>query len=145
MTFLSERREQAKRVMKHAATERRHIEKDLQMCRSLYQKLAVTYIDTLELLEGLREAFDQSPDCDSLATGVNVAVEQAWEHLSAADVSTDGTLGEFFDLAKHECIKEAGDDRAPEGSVLRVIRRGIVCNGRRLRSAQVVVNRRRSA
>jgi molecular chaperone GrpE len=137
--------EQAKRLMRHQAAERRHIEEDLHTCQSIYQKLAVTCIDTLEFLEGLLEAFDQSPNCDSLAAGVNAAVEQAWERLSAASVSADGTSGEAFDPTRHQCIKELNDDQAPEGSVLRVVRQGIVCNGRRLRSAQVVVNRRRSA
>jgi molecular chaperone GrpE (heat shock protein) len=137
-------REQAKKVMKHAAVERRNIEKDLQTSRNLYQKTAVKWIDTLELLEGIVEAFEQSQDSSSLASGVAIVVEQAWEHLAAVDVCLDGTRDELFDSSRHECIKELNDNSLPDGAVLRVLRRGIVCNGQRLRSAQVVVNRRRS-
>jgi molecular chaperone GrpE len=144
MKTSSPTREQAGKVMKHAAVERRNIEKDLQTNRNLYQKTAVQYIDTIELLEGMIEAFEQSPDSDSLASGVNIVVEQAWAHLTAADVSSDGTCGEPFDPSRHECIKELNDNSVPDRAVIRVVRRGIVCNGRRLRAAQVVVNRRRS-
>ncbi len=143
MNLGSKRIEQAKRMIREARTEHRCTENDLESCLSAYHKLSEICIDTLELHESLNEAFEQSRDGDSLAAGVNAAVAQAWERLSSVDVSTDGEIGESFDLTRHECIKEVTDEQAPAGSVLRVVRRGIVCKGRRLRSAQVVVNVRR--
>ena len=133
----------AKALFRQARTEHRQTEKDLHSCIVTCRKLALISIDVLELQESLNEAFEQNSDGSSLAEGINAVIVQTREILASVDIFMDGEVGESFDPTRHECIEEILDEQAPARAIIRVIRCGIVFKGRRLRSAQVVVNQRR--
>ena len=67
--------------------------------------------------------------------------KQLDDFLSGQGVEEVAAEGKMFDPAVHEAVSQEDCEASPEGSVLRVIRRGFQMGERLLRPANVVVSR----
>lgn len=98
-------------------------------------------IDNFEM--GLAAASDDSSSM--IYIGMNMVKKQLDEFLSGNGVkSVEPELGSLFDHATQEALQSEVSDQ-PEGTVLRVIRKGYVLKDRLLRPANVVVSRQPEA
>ena len=73
--------------------------------------------------------------------GMEMVKKQLDDFLSGQGVEEVSAEGEMFDPAVHEAVSQEDCEASPEGSVLRVVRRGFKMGERLLRPANVVVSR----
>lgn len=102
------------------------------------ERLAASLLPALDGLELGSGAAGQA-DAATLAEGQRATLKLLLKALEAAGVDEIDPAGEPFDPERHEAITtQAANDAAP-GTVLVVIQKGYVLNGRLLRPARVVV------
>ena len=83
-----------------------------------------------------------SADAESMIfRGMEMVKKQLDDFLSGQGVEEVSAEGEMFDPAIHEAVSQEDCEASPEGSVLKVIRRGYRMGDRLLRPANVVVSR----
>ena len=83
-----------------------------------------------------------SADAESMIfRGMEMVKKQLDDFLSGQGVEEVSAEGKMFDPAVHEAVSQEDCDASPEGSVLKVIRRGYQMGERLLRPANVVVSR----
>ena len=91
--------------------------------------------DSLEM--GLAAA--ESCDAESLLAGKEATLKLLTTTLERFGIAEVDPLGEPFDPELHEAMTMQPSDDAEPGSVLTVIQKGYVLNGRLLRPARVIV------
>jgi molecular chaperone GrpE len=77
----------------------------------------------------------------SMAEGLAMNLRRLDENLARRGVRPLPALGQAFDPHTMHAAELASDPQAPEGRVLRELRKGFLHDGRLLRPAEVVVNR----
>jgi molecular chaperone GrpE len=77
----------------------------------------------------------------SMAEGLTMNLRRLDETLARRGVRPLPALGQPFDPHTMHAAELASDPQAPEGRVLRELRKGFLHDGGLLRSAEVVVNR----
>ena len=76
---------------------------------------------------------------ESLRAGVEVTLKQLDQALTRHGVEVVDPAGEPFDHARHEAVQVAPSADAAPDTVLHVIQKGLVLNGRLVRPARVIV------
>jgi molecular chaperone GrpE len=103
---------------------------------SLLERL-VAIVDNFELgLSAAREQSDHSP----IYSGMTLVLKQLTEFLADNGLQPIEAVGEKFDPNLHEAIAHEPSSDAPEGTVIRQVRRGYRFKDRLLRPATVVVS-----
>jgi molecular chaperone GrpE len=102
------------------------------------ERLAASLLPALDGLELGAGAADQA-DAATLAEGQRATLKLLLKALEAAAVDEIDPAGEPFDPERHEAIRTQATAEAAPGTVLTVIQKGYVLNGRLLRPARVVV------
>ena len=99
--------------------------------------------ELLPVLDNFHMGLDAaSADAESMIfRGMEMVKKQLDDFLSGQGVEEVSAEGEMFDPAVHEAVSQEDCEASPEGSVLRVIRRGFQMGERLLRPANVVVSR----
>jgi molecular chaperone GrpE len=121
--------------MRSKAAERREIEKARDAAWAMLKKVSSTVVDVVENLESALGVFQDAEGAETLS----IMVQQAWEQLEQTGVALSGKAGERFDPKWHRIVKEVPSPEVTCPHVLRVIRRGVLCLGRSVRPADVVV------
>ena len=67
--------------------------------------------------------------------------KQFQDFLSSAGIEVIDATGQRFDPQLHEAIAQEEDEQAPEGTVIRQLRRGYKLRDRLIRPANVVVSK----
>ena len=99
--------------------------------------------ELLPVLDNFHMGLDAaSADAESMIfRGMEMVKKQLDDFLSGQGVEEVSAEGKMFDPAVHEAVSQEDCETSPEGSVLRVIRRGFQMGERLLRPANVVVSR----
>ena len=99
--------------------------------------------ELLPVLDNFHMGLDAaSADAESMIfRGMEMVKKQLDDFLSGQGVEEVSAEGEMFDPAVHEAVSQEDCEASPEGSVLRVVRRGFKMGERLLRPANVVVSR----
>ena len=99
--------------------------------------------ELLPVLDNFHMGLDAaSADAESMIfRGMEMVKKQLDDFLSGQGVEEVSAEGKMFDPAVHEAVSQEDCEASPEGSVLRVIRRGFQMGERLLRPANVVVSR----
>jgi len=99
--------------------------------------------DLLPLLDnfdfGLQAAFADGAD-SPIATGMSMVRRQFDDFLSNHGVKEVEGAGQVFDPTRHEAVSTEASDEIPEGTIMRVVRRGFFLHDRVLRAPSVVVS-----
>lgn len=95
-------------------------------------------LDNFEL--GL-EAARTAPDAAAILQGLDMVSRQFRDFLSSSGVEEIKTEGAAFDPNLMEAVGHEGDEKVPEGNVLRQTRRGYKLRDRLLRPASVFVSK----
>lgn len=114
-----------------------------ELIRSANEKLLQELFTPLDHFEmGLQSV--QPPNevnaNDALRQGMEMVLSQFQQFLKSQGVVEIQASGQMFDPAQHEAVAHESAD-APEGQVLRLLRKGYRCNDRLLRAASVVVSK----
>jgi molecular chaperone GrpE len=94
-------------------------------------------LDSLEL--GLSTSSAQA-EGKAVAEGFRMAIQQLHKILGDQGLSQINPEGKAFDPSKHEAVAQEASDSIPEGSIIKVARRGWILNDRVLRPASVIVS-----
>ena len=99
--------------------------------------------ELLPVLDNFHMGLDAaSADAESMIfRGMEMVKKQLDDFLSGQGVEEVSAEGKMFDPAVHEAVSQEDCEASPEGSVLRVVRRGFKMGERLLRPANVVVSR----
>ena len=127
----------ARGLMKSVAGERRTVERELEIFRTVLDKTALALVDTLEFLEGFLDAMGDG-GCD-LGEALRISLRVGWERLEAMGFELDREADVLFDPGRHRIIKEESESVAKEKRVSQIVNRGIRYRGRQIRPANVVV------
>ena len=106
---------------------------------SLLEKL-LPVVDNFEL--GLTAA-RQSTEASAVLSGMGMVQKQLEEFLREQGMLTIDAVGQKFDPNLHEALGEEASDEAPEGVVIRQLRKGYKLKDRLLRPANVFVSKGR--
>ncbi len=128
--------DRGRRMVRDLAAECREAKKERDATRASLKKVASTFVDTLQHLDAVVEAF---PGADT-STVMPALARQAWEQLELAGVQVFGVEGEGFDPKLHRAIKEVPTEGVSGKRIQRVLSRGIRCADRVVRRAEVVLS-----
>jgi molecular chaperone GrpE len=103
------------------------------------ERLASDLLPVVDDLEKAVEAAEAAPELRSMGEGLALILRGMREALRGRGVEELDPVGRAFDPNLHEAVMEAPAEEAEPGTVLRVIQKGYLMNGRPLRHAKVVV------
>jgi molecular chaperone GrpE len=98
----------------------------------------------LPVLDNFELGMIEVRKCDAkspIVVGMEMIERQLREFMSSAGVEPIDALGAKFDPNLHEAISQEEDASAPEGQVLRQVRKGYRLRDRLLRPATVIVSK----
>ena len=133
--------EQARGAHLRAVADYQNLQRRAQEERAEFGRyqLTASILNFLPVLDDLERAVE-SPHEDikdhAWVTGVELVMQKFRSVLESAGVTEILALGAAFDPAKHEAV---GSAPGPDGTVVRVLRRGYVLNDRVMRAAMVLV------
>jgi molecular chaperone GrpE len=104
---------------------------------SLLERL-IPVLDNFEFgLQAARGASSPVP----ILEGMTMVQKQFQDFLSSAGIEVIDATGQHFDPQVHEAIAQEENEHAPEGTVIRQVRRGYKLRDRLIRPANVVVSK----
>ena len=119
----------------------RRVEREAQQARQFaVERFAgdmLAVLDTLEL--GIQAGEGEGATADTLMEGNRAGLKQFMTAMKSSGVETIDPEGEPFNPELHEAMVMQPSDTAEPNSVLTVVQRGYLLNGRLLRPARVVV------
>ena len=133
--------EQARGAHLRAVADYQNLQRRAQEERAEFGRyqLTASILNFLPVLDDLERAVE-SPHEDikdhAWVTGVELVMQKFRSVLESAGVTEILALGAAFDPAKHEAV---GSAPGPDGTVVRVLRRGYALNDRVMRAAMVLV------
>jgi molecular chaperone GrpE len=135
-----EARDAQLRALAELDNQRKRAARDLeQERRYAVERLAADLVAVLDSLElGLAAA---GSDAGQLVEGMRMTQRQLLQALERHGVSVLDPAGEAFDADRHEAMIAQPSAEHPAGTVLTVVQKGYLLNGRLLRPARVVVSR----
>ena len=93
----------------------------------------------LDSLEKAVETAKSTEGADAIAEGVSLSLKLFVDTLSKSGVEQIDPLGEPFDPQLHEAMTMVPNPDAEPNSVMDVMAKGYVLNGRLVRAAKVIV------
>jgi molecular chaperone GrpE len=121
----------------------RRVEREAQQARQFaVERFAgdmLAVLDTLEL--GIQAAENDGATAADLLEGNKAGLKQFLAAMKASGVESIDPEGEPFNPERHEAMVMQPSDTAEPNSVLTVVQRGYMLNGRLLRPARVIVAR----
>lgn len=119
---------------------RKRAARDVEQARRFALERFVTDLvpvrDSLEM--GLAAVAGEQ-DAGAVKTGVEMTLKQLDQVLEAHGVEIVDPLGARFDPERHEAMSVAQEAGADPGTVIAVVQKGVVLNGRLIRPARVIV------
>ncbi|PIR03861.1 MAG: nucleotide exchange factor GrpE [Candidatus Magasanikbacteria bacterium CG11_big_fil_rev_8_21_14_0_20_39_34] len=93
-------------------------------------------------VQGLDSADSSQASWENWKKGIEYIMKQFWTVLSAHGIEEIKTVGEPFDPAMHEAVKEEDNDECEDGIVLQELSGGYKTSNGVIQAARVVVCRR---
>lgn len=106
------------------------------------ESLAREFLAVGDNLQRAFETCKEGADFDSIKEGLELTLKSFENSLETAGIKPIDPNGEKFDSEKHEALSIIEDDSKDEQSVLDVIQRGFMIQGRVLRPAKVIVSKK---
>lgn len=132
----------------HAELEnvRKRAERDVEAARKFaLERFATELLGVRDSLEmGLQAAEEESGSLDKLREGMDLTARMLAQAMEKFGIETLNPEGESFDPSYHEAMSTRETDEHEPNTVLSVMQKGYLLNGRVLRPAMVVVSRRPS-
>jgi molecular chaperone GrpE len=139
---LEQYRDQALRAQAEAENTRRRASRDVENAHKYaLEKFTADLLPVLDSLEKAVEVASGSTGAESIGEGVQLSLKLFLSVLEKHGVQQIDPLGEPFDPQLHEAMTMVPSAHAEPNSVLEVMQRGYVLNGRLVRAAKVVVAR----
>lgn len=144
---LSEAKDQSLRVAAEMQNLRKRAERDVENAHKFGQeKLINELLPVLDNLDRAIASVDQSEgepaeEVKSILEGVELTRKSTLEALKKFSVEVVEPYGEPFDPNLHEAMTMVPSDTVEPNSVVDVLQKGYVLNGRLLRAAMVVVSK----
>jgi molecular chaperone GrpE len=133
----------------HAELEnvRKRAERDVEAARKYaLEKFATELLGVRDSLElGLRAAEEESGGPDKLKEGMDLTARMLAQAMEKFGIETLDPEGEAFDPSYHQAMSTRESAEHEPNTVLAVMQKGYLLNGRVLRPAMVVVSRRPEA
>ncbi|MEQ1852198.1 MAG: nucleotide exchange factor GrpE [Chthoniobacteraceae bacterium] len=115
-------------------------EEDAKRTQAVLLERLLPVIDNFELgMIEVRKCDPKSP----IVVGMEMIERQLREFMSGSGVEAVEAVGAKFDPNMHEAISQEEDASAPEGQVLKQVRKGYKLRDRLLRAAMVIVSKGR--
>ena len=138
---LREALDQAHAARLRAAADYQNLQRRAQEERAEFGRyqLTASVLNFLPVLDDLERAVESEHEAikdHPWVEGVNLVMQKFRGVLESAGVIEVHALGQPFDPAKHEAV---GSAPGPDGTVVRVLRRGYTLNDKVLRAAMVLV------
>jgi len=132
------------RVQAEAENVRRRAHRDVENAHKYaLEKFAA---DLLPVIDSLEKAVDiarqaEAADAVAIAEGVELSLRMFLGVMTKAGIEQIDPLGEPFDPQRHEAMAMVPNPDAEPNSVLNVMQKGYLLNGRLVRAAMVVVSK----
>lgn len=141
---LEQAKEQALRALADTQNARRRAEKDVESAHKFaLDKFCNALLPVVDNLERAQQAADVSDDeaVKSILQGVELTHKSFIDVLNKFNLEQVDPLGEPFDPQFHQAITMVENPDAEPNSVLDVMQKGYILNGRLIRPAMVVVSK----
>lgn len=137
-------KDQILRAQAEAENVRRRAQRDVENAHKF--ALEKFCSELLPVIDSLEKAVDvarkaESPDAAAIAEGVELSLRMFLGVMNKAGVEQVDPLGEPFDPQRHEAMAMVPNPHAEPNSVMDVMQKGYVLNGRLVRAAMVVVSK----
>jgi molecular chaperone GrpE len=133
-------RDQALRAQAEAENTRRRASRDVEHAHKFaLEKFAVELLPVLDSFEKAVEVAAESDAAGAIGEGVELSLKLFLSVLEKQGIERLDPVGEPFDPQVHEALTMVASHHAEPNSVLEVMQRGYLLNGRVIRAAKVVV------
>lgn len=135
-------RDQALRAQAEAENTRRRASREVENAHKFaLEKFAADLLPVLDSLEKAVEVAATTEGAESIGEGVNLSLKLFLSVLEKHGVQRIDPTGEPFDPQHHEALAMVPSPHAEPNSVIEVMQRGYLLNGRLVRAAKVVVSK----
>lgn len=143
---LAEQRDMVLRAQAEVQNMRRRCEQDVEKAHKFalekFSAELLPVVDNLErALQAAPEAEQRDEGMQALYEGVELTLKSFVETLNKFNVEQINPEGEPFDPQLHEAMTTQPNDEVEPNTVLMVIQKGYLLNGRVIRPARVVVSK----
>ena len=133
-------KDQALRSQAEVENIRRRAARDMESARKFaLERFAKDLLPALDGLQKSAESAAAATDVKAVADGVALSLKLLLDTLKKNGVEQVDPLGEPFDPARSEAMAMVENPDAEPNSVMEVMQRGYLLNGRLLRAAKVIV------
>lgn len=137
---LAKNKDQLLRTLAEMENVRRRAVRDVENAHKFaLEKLLADLLPVIDSLEKAEETARASDESGAMAEGVALSLKLFLTTLGKAGVEQIDPLGAPFDPQQHEAMAMVPNPNAEPNSVMDVLQRGYVLNGRLVRAAKVVV------
>jgi molecular chaperone GrpE len=135
-------RDQALRAQAEAENTRRRASREVENAHKFaLEKFAADLLPVIDSLEKAVEVASAAEGAESIGEGVQLSLKVFLSVLEKHGVERIDPIGEPFDPQKHEALAMVPSPHAEPNSVIEVMQRGYLLNGRLVRAAKVVVSK----
>lgn len=138
-------KDQALRGQAEAENARRRAARDVENAHKFaLEKFVGELLPVLDSLEKAIESAESSADGEAaapIAEGVQLSMKLFLDVLAKAGITQVDPVGEPFDPQRHEAMAMVPNPDLEPNSVMEVMQKGYVLNGRLVRAAMVVVSK----
>ncbi len=137
---IAELKDQALRAVAEMENIKRRAARDVEHAHKFaVEKLIDNLFPVLDSLEKAVETANATEGAGAIAEGVELSLKLFVDTLSKSGVEQIDPLGEPFDPQLHEAMTMVPNPDAEPNSVMDVMQKGYVLNGRLVRAAKVIV------
>ncbi|RPI12405.1 MAG: nucleotide exchange factor GrpE [Lysobacterales bacterium] len=138
----AEYRDNFLRAVAEADNVRKRAQRDVEAAsRYAVERFAAELLDVRDSLELGTAAAGQGAGTAQLLEGMDATLRLLTKAFEKAGISVVDPLGQPFDPEYHEAMATQPSANQPPGTVLSVVQKGYLLNGRLLRPARVLVSR----
>ena len=133
-------KDQILRSMAEVENVKRRAARDVENAHKFaVEKLLNDLFPVMDSLEKAVETAEQTAGADAIAEGVSLSLKLFVDTLAKSGVEQIDPLGEPFDPNVHEALTMVPNPDAEPNSVMDVMQKGYLLNGRLVRAAKVIV------
>lgn len=139
---LEQAKDQALRSVAEAQNIRRRAEQDVEKAHKFaLEKFSKELLPVVDSLERAVETFAQHDVADAVKDGIVMTLDLFVNTLSKFNVEQVNPMGAPFDPQQHEAMAMVPNPNAEPNTVIDVMQKGYLLNGRLVRPAMVVVSK----
>ncbi|KMY66145.1 hypothetical protein AAU61_19295 [Desulfocarbo indianensis] len=145
--LIAERDELKDRLLRLAAEtdnyKKRSEREKADFCKRANEGILRDLLPVMDNLErALEHAVEEGGAEEGMVKGLELTSQELWKVLQRHGVERIDALGEPFDPELHEAMMQQEDPDADDNTVIGVLQKGYLLNGRLLRPSMVIVSKR---